>query len=79
MVDNIENTFLKRKSPRLKNYDYSTPGAYFVTICTKDRKNILSDIIVGEGLCALPTNKLTSIGDFVENSIKYLDENFDGG
>ena len=39
-----------RKSPRLKNYDYSKPGAYFVTICTKDRKQILSHITVGQGL-----------------------------
>ncbi len=31
-----------RKTTRLKDYDYSTPGAYFVTICTKDRKEILS-------------------------------------
>ena len=26
--------FNKRKSPRLDGYDYSTPGVYFVTICT---------------------------------------------
>jgi putative transposase len=24
----------QRKSPRLRNYDYSTPGMYFITICT---------------------------------------------
>lgn len=29
-----------RKPNRLKEYDYSQPGAYFVTICTRDRKNI---------------------------------------
>ena len=29
----------KRKDIRLKNYDYSSPGAYFVTICTENRKN----------------------------------------
>ena len=33
-----------RKSPRLRGYDYSKPGAYFVTICVKDRKNLLSKI-----------------------------------
>ena len=32
----------QRKPTRLKAYDYSTPGAYFVTICTEDRKCILS-------------------------------------
>ena len=43
----------KRKPTRLKKYDYSQNGYYFITICTKDRKRILSNI-VGEGLCALP-------------------------
>ncbi len=28
----------QRKFPRLKEYDYSSPGAYFVTICTENRK-----------------------------------------
>ena len=27
-----------RKPNRLSYYDYSTPGAYFITICTKDHK-----------------------------------------
>ncbi len=38
------NNFPKRKPTRLQGYDYSTPGAYFVTICIKDRKPILSKI-----------------------------------
>ena len=29
----------KRKDIWLKDYDYSSLGAYFVTICTKNRKN----------------------------------------
>ena len=29
----------KRKAPRLKGFDYSTTGAYFITICTKERQN----------------------------------------
>ena len=32
--------FPTRKTNRLKDFDYSSPGAYFITICTKDRKNI---------------------------------------
>ena len=40
----------KRKDLRLKKYNYSTNGAYFITVCTKDRKNILSHIaVVGGG------------------------------
>jgi putative transposase len=32
-------------SARLKNYDYSSAGAYFITICTKDRHNFFGTII----------------------------------
>lgn len=38
----------KRKLDRLRDYDYSQNGAFFVTICTQDRRKILSDI-VGDG------------------------------
>ncbi len=34
----------KRKHPRLKEYDYSSGGSYFVTICVKDRRAILGTI-----------------------------------
>ena len=37
-TDNKKN-LPKRKDIRLKNYDYSSPGAYFVTICMENRKN----------------------------------------
>ena len=34
-MNDMENRgrFPVRKSPRLKNYDYSTPNYYFITIC----------------------------------------------
>ncbi len=67
----------KRKPTRLKGYDYSTPGVYFVTICTHNRKCILGDI-VGEGLCPLPKNTLTNIGKETEKSIKYINDNYIG-
>ena len=34
-----------RKQNRLPEYDYSQGGAYFITICTQDRRKILSDIV----------------------------------
>ena len=37
-----------RKATRLKEYDYSLNGAYFVTICTYDRKQILSNVLKKE-------------------------------
>ena len=36
-----------RKPMRLSDYDYSSPGAYFVTVCTANQRCILSDITVG--------------------------------
>ncbi len=35
-----------RRSIRLKGYDYHNAGAYFVTICTKNRKCVLEDQIL---------------------------------
>ena len=35
----------QRKPNRIPEYDYSQNGAYFVTICTQDRKKILSTIV----------------------------------
>ncbi|MBR4109801.1 MAG: helix-turn-helix domain-containing protein [Oscillospiraceae bacterium] len=34
-----------RKANRIPNYDYSQNGAYFITICTEDRKQLLSQIV----------------------------------
>ena len=36
----MDNEIPKRKSNRKKNYDYSNGGAYFLTICTRDRINL---------------------------------------
>jgi REP element-mobilizing transposase RayT len=37
-----------RRSIRLKDYDYSQAGAYFVTICTHNKKCMFGDVINGE-------------------------------
>lgn len=58
----------KRKSNRLIKYDYSRPGAYFITICTYNRANSLSHI-VGGGVLDAPILTLTEKGRIVE---KYL-------
>lgn len=60
--------FYNRKSNRLKGYDYSQNGAYFVTVCTKNRKNILSRIVGGDAYIA-PEISLSSYGKVAE---KYL-------
>ena len=43
---------------KLKNYDYSSAGAYFVTICIRDRMNILSEIVKTDLTATDKTNGL---------------------
>ena len=45
----MENPLPKRKHSRLDHFDYSTSGAYFITICTHKRRCLLSRV-VGRGL-----------------------------
>jgi len=54
-----------RKRARLQDYNYSTPGYYFVTICTCGRKNILSQII-GD---SIPHLQLTKYGKIAEQEL----------
>ena len=54
------SAFPQRKHVRLKNYDYSQNGVYFVTICTKDRKPLLSTIPVGQGSLTPPVDTLST-------------------
>jgi putative transposase len=36
-----------RQSIRLKGYDYTRPGSYFITICTQNREHVFGEIING--------------------------------
>ena len=65
----------RRKQNRLANYDYSAPGAYFVTICTHEKQCILSRIAVGEGL-APPVVALTAIGSIVRAQLSELSNRY---
>ena len=82
----------KRKSTRLKNFDYSSAGAYFVTICIRDRMHILSEITVktdltatdktnglavGEGLAPPEiTVKLKPCGEIVKEQLRSIETRF---
>lgn len=46
MAIDIQKT-LVRNSLRLKGYDYSQPGAYFITICTENKICYLGNIVDG--------------------------------
>jgi len=45
-----------RRSIRLKGYDYSKAGLYFITICCQDRACMFGEI-VGAYPCGRPDNK----------------------
>ena len=54
-----------RKNIRLKDYDYSQNGAYFITICTQDRLKIFGEVFVGAGLVPARV-KLNNAGKMIE-------------
>ena len=64
----------KRKPTRLKNYDYSSDGAYFITICTHKKQKILSNIV--GAIHESPEIKLSLNGEIVEKYIKQLEARF---
>ena len=70
----------ERKRNRLQHYDYSSCGAYFITICTKDRKNIFWDMkqpnIVGEAISLPPSPKLSSYGQIAEDAIQAIPKHY---
>lgn len=72
-MNNIE--LPKRKANRLANYDYSQNGAYFITICVKDKEPILSKI---EFNSIYPNEiKLSKLGIIVANEILNIEKRFD--
>ena len=71
----MENEWVKRKRNRLEKYDYSSSGAYFITICTEGRREILSRIIVGGDVLDAPEKEeLLPYGEIAENYIHQLND-----
>ena len=58
-----------RRSIRLPGYDYTQPGAYFVTICTWQKTVLFGDIFGGE-------IKLTSFGKIAQQELERLPQRF---
>ena len=67
----MQKNLPKRKNLRLKQHDYSSAGAYFITICTRERKAILSDILIPVGVGAHddPQIRYTPVGKIVEKHL----------
>ena len=70
----MENRLPKRKHPRLDHYDYSTAGAYFITICTQSRRCLLSRI-VGRGLAPAEI-QYTTYGQIAQEQLLLLEQRY---
>ncbi len=85
-MDNI-SALPKRKHPRLTDFDYSAEGVYFVTICTQNKRCLLSNI-VGRGFTPAEEYEhlgsvrsvveLTPYGKIAEEQLFLLEERFLG-
>ncbi|MBQ0084248.1 MAG: hypothetical protein KBS52_05740, partial [Clostridiales bacterium] len=54
-----------RKPNRLKEYDYSSAGYYFITICTAKKQKILCNI-VGDDAHIVPTQYVITLEKFIK-------------
>jgi len=59
-----------RKSNRLKKYNYSQCGAYFITICTKNKELLFGEISAGKMM-------LNECGIIVDNEINNISSHYD--
>jgi len=58
-----------RRPLRLPEYDYSQPGAYFVTVCTRDRECILGEVVDA-------SFRPNEMGTMVEHTLLWLTRQF---
>ena len=63
----LDKAYFKRKNPRLKDYDYTLGGYYFITICTADKKHYFGKIVEDK-------IQLSEIGKLAYNNIENLEK-----
>ena len=68
---NPNHSLPHRKKLRIPEFDYSQPGAYFVTIVTQNRKTLFGKIVDGEMV-------LNDIGRMVEQVVDQIPEHYSG-
>jgi len=66
----------ERKNIRLKDYDYSKSGYYFITICTKDKKQIFWNG-VGADIIRPGNYVLSKYGQIVDNVILDISNHYE--
>ena len=64
-----------RKNMRLKDYDYSQNGAYFITICTKNKAHLFGEIVGADLVSA--RMELSYAGQMIEEMLFETIHSFD--
>jgi REP element-mobilizing transposase RayT len=70
----IEKELPKRKPLRLRDFDYSIPGAYFITICTHNKTAMLSHVV--GAIHESPVIELTPYGEITDEIISNIPARF---
>ena len=71
----MDKNLPKRKPNRLRDFDYSSCGAYFITICTKERRNYFWNT-VGATIGRPQDVPLTSYGKIVNDAINNIPKSY---
>ena len=58
----------------MQGHDYSSAGYYFITICIKDKHEMLGEI-VGDAALGVPSVALTDIGEIARQRIEHINSN----
>lgn len=67
----MEEHFIQRKNIRLKEYDYSRPGYYFVTVCTHERQRLFSNWVGAHPCVRPPVN-----GNFIVDRLYDMEQKY---
>ena len=70
----MDRPFPKRKHPRMNHYDYRNAGAYFITICTQNKRCLLSRV-VGRGLAPAEIQD-TPYGQIAREQLLLLEQRY---
>lgn len=64
--------FPTRKKNRMDGYDYSLCGAYFVTVCTKDKAQILWENVGADIIRPNENIELSEYGKIIDTAINEI-------
>lgn len=68
----------RRKNIRLKDFDYSQAGYYFITICTKERKKLFGEIVgADDSVSPSPVMKPNEIGNIAYDCWNKINDIYD--